>query len=337
VKNAFTVLRLLLLAPFALLAQASETWQTDPDFWNGYWTVKQGSTDPWSTRPVKGEDIFFQYCAVEGGRIKGRMKWREGTRWLAAGKMELDPQTATLRLISDNNHEFDVQEGVVLWVKKINKFYTDMAVVDGVDTLLFEKYADKGTMVDFAWPELKFTTPADSLVGDTASARFQSLLRAGRVSRIVIRAVVSRYDWLEGQGYRLLPGSDTTLALDTTFNPVHDFWGDLEPESSVFNFALPGLPQGSVVEFQMAFWSESESPWLFGPSQYRVYPMRGKAGPSLTPVNVSDIMRLVYVILGWVPPSTADYLGLELDGSGTFSDEDIGPLLELWRRSTVDK
>lgn len=66
----------------------------------------------------------------------------------------------------------------------------------------------------------------------------------------------------------------------------------------------------------------------------RVEPRRGKATLGNLPVNVGDLLRLVYIVLGRVPrPTPLDTLGLDLDRDGSLNSEDLDSLLTLWRRA----
>jgi hypothetical protein len=64
---------------------------------------------------------------------------------------------------------------------------------------------------------------------------------------------------------------------------------------------------------------------------YLVAPALGKRNMSEEPVNVADVMRLVYLVAGVVEePKVEDYLGLDLNENGSFLD-DLEAELDLWR------
>ncbi|MCE5271647.1 FG-GAP-like repeat-containing protein [bacterium] len=65
---------------------------------------------------------------------------------------------------------------------------------------------------------------------------------------------------------------------------------------------------------------------------FRISPRLGKASVQDVPVNTADLMRLVYIILGYVAaPSLVDSLGLDLNRDGWFSDIDLQRALAAWR------
>ncbi len=65
---------------------------------------------------------------------------------------------------------------------------------------------------------------------------------------------------------------------------------------------------------------------------FRIAPPLGKSRVGDAPVNVADLMRLVYIMLGYVQaPSLIDSLGLDLDRNGVFNENDLLLSLAAWR------
>ncbi len=62
-----------------------------------------------------------------------------------------------------------------------------------------------------------------------------------------------------------------------------------------------------------------------------VKPWRGKRSLEPLPVNVADLMRLVFVIAGLANPILSDSLGLDMDANSDFGTEDLNQLLAIWR------
>jgi hypothetical protein len=65
---------------------------------------------------------------------------------------------------------------------------------------------------------------------------------------------------------------------------------------------------------------------------YVVAPNRGKRNMTNNKVNVADVMRLVYLIaIDEIVPTMIDYLGLDLDVSGSFDTSDLLAELAIWK------
>ena len=170
-----------------------------------------------------------------------------------------------------------------------------------------------------------YISEPDSVICDTTSIQFGAGLKDGDgIKRIIVRSITSHYEWKDLRGYSLAPTSDTLVVMDLQL--------PFMPDSTFIEFEIPGRPPGSLVRYVLMCYDSNDTLLQSAERQYRIYPVRGKATPSLSPVNVSDMLRLVYVFMGWVPPRPADYFGLDLNDSGTFSNEDLDLLLELWRK-----
>ncbi|MEA1996251.1 MAG: FG-GAP-like repeat-containing protein, partial [Gemmatimonadota bacterium] len=171
---------------------------------------------------------------------------------------------------------------------------------------------------DILPPEISFITSPESVLPDTSEA-------FGFVIRITDQAGVSKAGfYLQGlarDGNRL-----DSIALDTTFTG-----GPCEVEWSV---SAGPYSLGTAFSYNASAGDISGHADTLPAVDVLVSPLKGKASLSTEPTNVTDLLRLVHIILGSAgeeePPSLIDTLGLNLDLNGTFDTEDLEALLDLW-------
>ncbi len=87
-----------------------------------------------------------------------------------------------------------------------------------------------------------------------------------------------------------------------------------------------------VIKYQLVAIDANDDTTYSDTIKYTVAPKRGKRDMTSTAVNVADVMRLVYLIaIDEIVPKTVDYLGLDLDSSGTFDTPDLTAELAIWK------
>ena len=170
--------------------------------------------------------------------------------------------------------------------------------------------------VDTLAPTIEFIAGPDSVLPDTTGPYIFQI-------RFEDQAGVSRVNFtLLGQ---TRAGAPLFVRLDSTFTQGQSaFEWEIE---------IAGQPLGTTFDYYVSSEDILGSVDSVGPMRVKVEPRRGKSSLRPTPVNVADILRLVYIIFGKVTaPALVDSLGLDLDGNRIFDFQDLAIQLEIWRQ-----
>jgi len=188
--------------------------------------------------------------------------------------------------------------------------YSPRGASDSTSTLSFV------TRTDSAGPAISFVSVPDSLTPDVQGplAFKLHLTDAAGVRRAAFR--------LSGTVYP--SGPEISLARDTTLSGT--------PHSVDWNISAGSWALGSRFSWYVVATDVSGMADTCDTQNVRISPRLGKSSLQNAPVNTADLMRLVYIVLGYVTrPSLIDSLGLDLDRNGWFTQNDIQRALAAWR------
>ena len=177
-------------------------------------------------------------------------------------------------------------------------------------TQLFQYTAGLDTLP----PVVQYLSRPDTVLPDTAGPYIFSL-------RLTDQAGVAQAAFnLQGT---TRTGAALVVMRDTTFTNGRS--------SFDWMIQVPGQSLGASFKYYVSskdILNRANKPDTF---RVRVAPKKGKAKLNNEKVNVSDLLRLAYIILGKVSrPGAIDSLGLDLDGNGSLNAADLALLLALW-------
>ncbi|MCE5270572.1 T9SS type A sorting domain-containing protein [bacterium] len=168
-------------------------------------------------------------------------------------------------------------------------------------------------------------TALDSLVPDTLAKSLVAHVRDGdgvkKVSLVTYKTMLTL-----GTDNKFVAAATTdTVAYDSTMAVTS---GD----SVDVTFHLPKQALGSSVAYKVVVTDAFDSLTASVMKNYVIAPKRGKSKLSTEATNVADIMRLVYLVLGYATPTTVDWFGLDLNQDGAFTgDQDLVTILNIWK------
>lgn len=208
------------------------------------------------------------------------------------------------------------------WRDSLPEFSVGTTVYWRLVTLSLRGTADStdlfsySVQTDSTTPEITFIVRPDSLHPDTLNpVRFVVRLRddAG-VNSASFRLLGTLYP----------SGAEVSLNRDTVFQGA--------PRAVDWEINAGPYSLGSRLSWLAACTDVSGLTEISGTTAFRIAPRLGKSRLHDGPVKVADIMRLVYLILDFVPaPTLVDSLGLDLNRNGWFDDSDLDAILALWR------
>jgi len=174
--------------------------------------------------------------------------------------------------------------------------------------------------VDSLPPEISFISGPDSILPDTSGPyRF--------VVRLVEQAGLSKASFiLQGQKRA---GTAVTSRVDTTFTS--------QPRSLDWQVIVKNLtlPLGTVFSYRATAEDILGHRDSLLRTNIKVGPRPGKSSLSSRPVSVTDLLRLLYLVLESIStPTLLDTMGLDMDRNNEFDTEDLVILLDLWKKSS---
>jgi len=178
---------------------------------------------------------------------------------------------------------------------------------------------------------ITFVTVPDSITPDTTNAKSVVVKLTDRDGVKKVKLMVSTYALTLGTDNKFTKAAtsvDTTV-WDSTMKTT-------KPDSTNVTFSIPKKALGSQVEYTVTAYDANDSVTVSSAKMYVVAAKRGKSKLSTDATNVADIMRLVYLVLGYATPNTVDYFGLDLNQDGEFTgDQDLVTILSIWRGTTT--
>ncbi|MBW7997474.1 MAG: hypothetical protein FVQ81_13045 [Candidatus Glassbacteria bacterium] len=172
--------------------------------------------------------------------------------------------------------------------------------------------------VDSLGPSISFTAGPDTVLPDTTGPYLFTVraLDNTAVATISFRA--------SGEIYA---GAAFSVSIDTTLPGAQD--------SVDVTFQMTARPLGST----FSYWAWATDGAGFSSHSdtvdVQVRPWRGKRGLAPPKPNVADILRLVYIIVGYATPTAMDSFGLDMNQDQDFNTDDLVAILDLWRTGSL--
>ncbi len=172
--------------------------------------------------------------------------------------------------------------------------------------------------VDTTGPSISFTASPDSVLPDTTGP-YQFTIRGLDNAEVVSVSLRAGGQTRAGEAFSI--SRDTTLpsgldSVDVTL------WMDARSLGSTFSYWAWAVDGAGATSYSDT-------------TAVAVKPWKGKRSLTPLPVDVSDLMKLVFIMVGRSQPRLIDSLGLDLDGNGGFDTEDLNALLALWRGNST--
>ncbi len=172
-----------------------------------------------------------------------------------------------------------------------------------------------------------FVTKPDSVSPDTAAAKSVVVKVTDRDGVKKVKLMVSTYTLTLGTDNKFTKSAtsvDTTV-WDSTMKST-------KPDSTNVTFSIAKKALGSMVEYSVAAYDANDSMTTSASQMFVVGAKRGKSNLLTAATDVADIMRLVYLVLGYATPGTIDWFGLDLNNDGAFTgDQDLVTILNIWK------
>jgi enediyne biosynthesis protein E4 len=173
--------------------------------------------------------------------------------------------------------------------------------------------------IDSTGPSIALLASPDSILPDTVGP-YQFVIRGVDNSEVASVSLRASGQSRTGEAFSFSKDTTLTSGLDSVEVTLPMNARSLGSTFSYWAWAVDGA----------GFTSYSDT------TSVAVRPWRGKRTLEPLPVNVTDLMRLIFVIVGLVEqPSLSDSLGLDTDSNGDFDTEDLNDVLALWRGNST--
>jgi len=174
---------------------------------------------------------------------------------------------------------------------------------------------------------IAFVTKPDSVSPDTVAAKSVVVKVKDEDGVKKVKLMVSTYTLTLGTDNKFTKSAtsvDTTV-WDSTMKST-------KPDSTNVTFSIAKKALGSLVEYSVAAYDANDSMTTSASQMFVVGAKRGKSNLLTAATDVADIMRLVYLVLGYATPGTIDWFGLDLNNDGAFTgDQDLVTILNIWK------
>ncbi len=201
--------------------------------------------------------------------------------------------------------------------------------VSGASSFTFVSPDTTGTIVtDLGWAVDSVDASGDTAwIAKGAAATITANVTDGdKLKKVYVN--VWRSELTKGTD-NIFTESDPVLiaeAADTTTTTTDSVTVSLVISDSV------AIDTAVVISYQLVAIDANDDTTYSDTIKYTVAPKRGKRDMTSAAVNVADVMRLVYLIaIDEIVPKNVDYLGLDLDSSGTFDTPDLTAELAIWK------
>ncbi len=176
-----------------------------------------------------------------------------------------------------------------------------------------------------------FVSKPEALVQDTTNAKtvVVDAIDLNGVKKTVLIAVIDTLK-LNSSNIPVATGNTVTVRVDSLV------YAGATPDTARLTASIGVKALASQVKYVVMLTDSTNVTTYSDTMQYVVAPKLGKQSLSPAATNVADLMRTVYLLLGAVTaPTMIDYLGLDLDQSGTFDTPDLTGVLTIWRGGTM--
>ena len=281
--------------------------------------------DPWSFSFTLGSRLEIRETYFDSTVTRAKVIWSSfsDSFYDDNAALEYDPISGTLKLVSkkDENRSLTFSE-----VSLINPASPDTIISFTGQGTHYRMKKTGWRLIDH-FVSFRYINTPDSLIADTNKQKLAChIIAVDLIRRIQLRIIATGFELSPSGIYAPAPQSDTSFVADTLFS-VYPY-----PDSVFFQAVLPGQKNGTLVKYQLGYTNGTTGGVHLMPEKiYRTYPVPGKFTPSLRCPDVSDLLRLVYLILGAFPPTPADCLGLDMDSSGELDMMDLEELLQVWK------
>jgi len=198
-------------------------------------------------------------------------------------------------------------------------------------SLVSTKYWSVLTRISVTGPSVvKFITVPDDRIADTTATQSVTV-------EVTDGDLIKRLDFYVYSDSLALDENNlvVTAKTDTVLLDSSIYSAPLQDSLRWTPTAIPAKKLGTQVRFQVKVTDNIDSVVWSDIGSYTVARKKGKQDLSVTRTNVTDIMRVVFLVLGAKTPTLQDYLALDFDGSGTFDSPDLDSIRVYWQSGTV--